>query len=122
MSIVIVAGGRTFNDKELLDNVLDHLFTPLGRREPTDCDEIVSGLANGADSLGEQWAGTNWINVKEFPANWEKYGRSAGHIRNAEMADYGDVLVAFWDGASRGTKGMIEVALKRGLTVHVYRY
>ena len=83
---------------------------------------VVHGTARGADTLGCQWASTWGLSIMPFPADWHTHGKAAGHIRNAEMADYADVLVAFWDGESKGTKGMIDVALKKGLEVHVYRY
>lgn len=121
---VIVAGGRDLTDKKLVWNTLDHMFIPFGALMPEYnlISELVCGMARGADTLAEQWAIANWIPVKEFPADWEKHGRGAGHIRNREMAKYGDVLVAFWDGKSRGTKGMIFDALEEGCQVHVYRY
>lgn len=110
---VIIAGGRDFSDyARVLDAMDDFYFA----------GEIVSGGANGADALGERWAADHDRDIKRFPADWSKYGKSAGPIRNLEMALYADVLVAFWDGKSRGTKHMIDTALKHGLEVHVYRY
>lgn len=82
--------------------------------------EVVSGTARGADRLGEAFAVGRWIPIKRFPANWDKYGKSAGYIRNTEMADYADALVAVWDGKSKGTKHMIDIATKKGLIVYVH--
>lgn len=113
---VIIAGGRDFQDAERLDAVMDEYL------EHHSISEIVCGKAKGADTLGEQWALFHDIKVTEFPAEWHKHGRGAGHVRNMEMAKYADVLVAFWDGDSRGTNGMIHDALHEGLEVHVYRY
>ena len=84
-----------------------------------DITEVVSGTARGVDKLGEQWATENNIPIKRMPANWNLYGKSAGPIRNNEMADYADALIAIWDGKSKGTKWMIDVANKRGLMVYV---
>lgn len=95
---VIIAGSRSFNDYPRLSRVLAMI---------PEITEVVCGEARGADSLGRQWAQDHYIPVKSFPAQWNKYGRSAGHIRNREMGDYADYLVAFWDGKSKGTKGMI---------------
>ena len=81
--------------------------------------EIVSGLAKGPDSFGKEWAEINGIPVKEFPADWDKYGKSAGYIRNAEMLKTATHLLAFWDGSSKGTKNMIDIAIKAGLDVTV---
>lgn len=98
---VIVAGGRNFRDYNLLCNILDDFH------KENKIDEVVCGGARGADSLGEQWAKEHNIPVKYFPADWDTYGLAAGPIRNQAMAEYGDYLIAFWDGKSRGTKGMI---------------
>lgn len=81
--------------------------------------EVVSGTARGVDKLGEQWAATVNIPVKRFPANWDLHGKSAGYIRNVEMSDYAEALVAIWDGESRGTEHMINIATNKGLKVFV---
>ena len=70
--------------------------------------EIVCGEALGADSLGKFYAQRKGYNVRSYPADWNKYGKSAGIRRNKQMAEVADALVAFWDGKSRGTKNMIE--------------
>lgn len=98
----IIAGGRTFNDYQLLKSKVDYY------RNTHTISEVVSGCASGADALGEQYAIDNEIPIKHFRANWDQYGRSAGPIRNKQMADYADCLIAVWDGESRGTKNMIE--------------
>ena len=114
---MIVAGGRNFNNYTLLEEELDYLYglfnSPL---------EVVCGEARGADSLGKRWGLENSLTVHSFPADWEKHGKSAGYVRNAEMADFANSLVAFWDGKSKGTKMMIDLALKKGLLVMVVRY
>jgi hypothetical protein len=69
--------------------------------------------------MGEEWAARNNIPVELFPADWDRFGRSAGHRRNADMAARAEALVALWDGKSPGTKGMIDIARQRGLKVHV---
>lgn len=116
---IIVAGGRDFDNYGLLSSILTEY---IGSKEVV----IISGTARGADGLGERFAADNGIEVRRFPANWNEYGKSAGIIRNCEMANYAGqatgVLFAFWDGKSRGTKHMITVAKKRGLEVHVVEY
>ena len=108
---VIIAGGRDIEDYELLlEAVLNAGF---------DITAVVSGTARGADKMGERFAEEAGIPVYQFPADWDKYGRAAGPIRNQVMADFGDALIAIWDGKSRGTKGMIELAQKKGIPVHV---
>lgn len=84
--------------------------------------EVVSGRAEGADKLGEQFANFMGYSIKYFPANWDEFGNAAGIIRNKEMAKYGDALIAFWDGESTGTKNMIEEAEKRNLKVKIKKY
>lgn len=98
---LIIAGKRDFYDYEKLKAEVDKL------RKSIEIDEIVSGRCSGADKLGERYAREHNIPVKVFPANWDAYGKSAGPIRNRKMALYADVLIAFWDGESRGTKNMI---------------
>lgn len=81
--------------------------------------EVVSGAARGVDRMGEKLAADRGIPVTRFPADWKLHGKSAGPIRNAEMADYADALIAVWDGHSRGTGDMIDTAKKLGLPHHV---
>jgi hypothetical protein len=85
-----------------------------------DITEVVSGGARGVDRLGEEFAVAHHLHVKRFLPNW-KLGRGAGFIRNIEMAEYADALIAIWDGVSRGTAQMIREAKKRGLRVYVFR-
>jgi hypothetical protein len=114
---VIIAGGRTFNDYDLLYQNCDKVL-----RIKKNEIEIVSGTANGADKLGERYASEKGYPIKEFPANWDKYGKSAGYKRNEEMAKYADGLIAFWDGKSKGTKHMIDLAKQYELKVKVFIY
>lgn len=82
--------------------------------------EVVSGHCKGADRLGEHWAQERRIPVKKYPPNWQDYGRGAGIIRNKEMADYADTLVALWDGQSKGTANMINEMELRGKFVLIH--
>lgn len=122
---IIVAGGRDFNDYELLKTTLKDYIVNLGLDDLSQI-VIVSGAARGADTLGEYFAYDYDIAVRRFPARWDELGKSAGIVRNCEMANYAGkatgVLFAFWDGESRGTKHMITAAKKRGLEVHVVEY
>lgn len=113
---VIIAGGRDFDDYPLMKRKLDLLFSLVTP------DEIVSGAAKGADTLGERYAKEHNIPLTLFKADWEQYKKAAGHIRNAEMAEYADTLVAFFDGSSRGTKNMLDVAAKKGLNIRTVSY
>ncbi|AGO48572.1 GTP-binding domain [Cellulophaga phage phi18:3] len=112
---VIIAGGRDFQDYDTLK--LKCNFT-LSKSIDV---EVVSGTCKGVDLLGERYAKEKDYPVKQFPADWSK-GKSAGPIRNKQMAEYADGLIAFWDGKSKGTKNMIDLALSKGLKVQVYNY
>lgn len=114
---VIVAGGRDFNNYRGLAASLDHLL-----KNVIDDIEIVCGMARGADRLGEQYAKERGYRIRYMPADWDTYGRSAGYKRNVQMAEYADALVAFWDGASSGTRHMIKTAQEKGLEVRIKRY
>lgn len=81
---------------------------------------VISGTARGVDTLGEEWAKKNGVPVERYPADWAKHGRSAGYQRNLLMADKAEALIAVWDGKSPGTKHMIDIAKRGGLTVFVH--
>lgn len=79
--------------------------------------EVISGTASGIDTDGERWARVNNIPVSRFPADWNKYGKQAGYLRNVQMAEHADALLAIWDGKSKGTSHMIKIAKKKGLKI-----
>lgn len=108
----IIAGSRTITDFETVAEAIKASAFPIV--------EVVSGAARGVDTLGEEWAEVHKIPIKRFPANWNTHGKKAGPLRNIEMAEYADALIAIWDGESRGTKHMIDEATKHGLQVFVY--
>lgn len=126
----IVAGTRTFRDQVLLRTRLMQIIISKGLR-PEEV-EIISGGADGADELGEDFANnciSAGLDVKltVMKADWDRRGDSAGYIRNMEMAVYANslpdgVCVCFWDGKSDGTKSMIDIAKKEGLELHVINY
>lgn len=97
---LIIAGSRDIVISQ------EQLHEQITKRFP-NINEIVSGLANGPDTIGLEYAKLNNIQYKEFPADWKTYGKAAGMIRNRQMGDYADALLAFWNEKSRGTKGMI---------------
>lgn len=114
---VIIAGGRDFDDYDVLTAYADKMLQNID-----DEIQIVSGDARGADSLGVRYANERGYSVRHFPADWDKNGRSAGYIRNVEMAENADALIAFWDGKSRGTNHMIDIAKSRGLPTRIKSY
>ena len=116
---IIVAGSRNFTNYNYLKNKLDSILNEV----IVSYDIIiVSGTARGVDTFGEKYAEERGLAVERYPANWDKYGKSAGYRRNVEMAKNADVLVAFWDGSSKGTKHMIDIAQKKGLIVRVINF
>ena len=123
---VVVAGGRDFYDYKVLKAHLDHLLSL--RVADGYKIVIISGKARGADSLGEVYAKEKGYEVHEKAANWDLNGRSAGHIRNKEMLDYAmekgcvGACIMFWNGLSKGTKGMYDLCIKYGLINRVIRY
>ena len=109
---LIIAGSRSIAEFRNVQKAMEFYdLNPL---------TIISGTANGVDKLGEIWARRNNVPVERYPANWDKYGKSAGYIRNQEMAKAADSLLAIWDGESRGTKHMIDIANKQGLDVYIF--
>lgn len=122
MHRIIIAGSRGFTNYKLLTQVLSQYINGMETSEI----EIISGTARGTDQLGEQFAKENNLKLTRFPADWSKYGKSAGYIRNSKMAEYAaqeyGVLFAFWDGESRGTQHMINLAKKAKLDVKITLY
>lgn len=112
----IIAGGREFDDYELMTISLSDL--------PWTITEVVSGTARGADQFGELFAMDHDIPITRFPADWDKYGKSAGPLRNEEMAEYAEACVCFWNGSTHrsGTYHMINFAKERKLLLEVIRY
>ncbi len=129
---VIIAGSRTILDYQLVSAVISNTLS----KHNIQITEVVSGCAGGVDSLGEQWAHENDVKITPFPAEWDnitvpnalvrtnkydkEYNARAGFQRNEAMADYGDVLIAIWDGRSPGTKYMINSAKSKDLAVYIY--
>ena len=116
---VIIAGGRDFNNYPLLKAKCDNI---LAEKATTHQIIIVSGTARGADSLGEKYAQEHSYTIEQYPADWNTHGKAAGPIRNAQMANSADALIAFWDGKSHGTQSMINIAKAKGLLVRVINY
>ena len=116
---IIIAGGRDFMNYNLLKEKVNKI---LQEKKLTHKIVIISGCARGADALGILYASENAFDVEEYPAEWDKYGKKAGYMRNVEMAENADALIAFWDGKSKGTKHMIDIATERNLPIRVIRY
>ena len=109
---LLITGSRTFEDKK-------HLYDELSK---IDFDLLISGGAAGADQLAEEYARDNDIQIEQHKPDYNKYGRGAPIVRNKEMVDLCDLVIAFWDKKSRGTKSTIEYAAKNGKKLIVCYY
>lgn len=98
---VVIAGSRTIFDSSVVSKAIEN------SQFKDKITEVVCGCAVGIDRLGQQWAISNNIPVKEMPADWNTYGRAAGPLRNAQMANYADAAIIIWDGSSPGSRNMI---------------
>lgn len=116
---VVIAGSRGFSNYKLLKETCDKY---LREKKKTHNVVVISGHARGADSLGEKYASDEDLDLEIYPADWKKYGKSAGFMRNKQMADIADAVIAFWNGESHGTKHMIDIAEEKGLNVKVVNY
>lgn len=116
---LIVAGGRDFTDTNRMIAELQKL---LESGEITDSPELVCGMARGADMLAYSLWANNRMPIHNFPANWNKHGKSAGYKRNQEMGEFADAAVCFWDGNSKGTKHMIDIMNRLNKPVYIVRY
>lgn len=114
---IIIAGSRSFADYSLLKEKMNSIL----KNQNKDDIEIVSGTASGADKLGERYAKENNLKLKQFPADWS-LGKKAGYIRNEEMAKYADACVVLWDGISKGSKHMINLAEQYNLKLRVIKF
>jgi len=108
-----IVGGRDFNDEFLMAEHIAMFMAAYTNEElkPPDV-KVISGGAKGADSLGERFAKIYQVPVTVYKPNWKEYGRSAGFIRNQIIVDNCDMVLAFWDGRSRGTHDTINKAKK----------
>ena len=106
----IIAGSRTIDFETTIEYLCELRFI-------TDITEVVSGTARGVDTYGEWFANRYEIPIKRFPANWDEYGKSAGMIRNKEMAEYAEQAIILWDGESKGTKNMIDLVKKKKIPI-----
>ena len=100
---VIIAGSRDITNYRIVSDIIDN--------SGFNISVILSGNARGVDRLGIRYARDNGIPIEIFEPDWEKFGKKAGIIRNCEMGDKAEGLIAIWDGTSRGTKHMIQYAM-----------
>jgi hypothetical protein len=112
---VAIVGSRTFINYNLFTNTMDKL-SDSGLFEVT---EIISGGAKGVDTLAERYANEKGIPITVIKPDWELHGKSAGMIRNGEIIRQTEMVVAFWDGKSRGTRNTIGRAMQAQMTCFI---
>lgn len=117
---VIIAGPRDFYNDNFVQSHIEEELKKICFKHNININEIeiIEGGATGVDSIAKQYATKKQIAFTEFQANWAKYGKMAGPIRNNEMAKYGDILIAFSNG-SRGTNNMIKAAVKENIEINI---
>ena len=108
----IIAGSRDITDYDIVVQAINNCGWNIS--------EVVCGMAKGVDTLGKEYAQKHNLPIHYFPADWNKHGKTAGIIRNRQMAENSEALIAVWDGESRGTKNMIDTAKKLNLIVYVH--
>jgi hypothetical protein len=113
---VVVAGSRSIRDRNLIFSKLDKI---LSTKILTHKVKIVSGCAVGPDTLGADWAFEHGQAVEKMPADWRKFGKKAGMLRNRAMLESADAVVCFHDGKSVGTKQMIEITRASGKPLRI---
>lgn len=114
--MVVVGGCRNYENFEELSEFIDFCIKDIKKE-----NELIflSGGCRGTDILGERYAMERGYKVLRFSADWRKYGRAAGPIRNEKMVQKADLVIAFWDGKSKGTGSLIKYAKKYNKNVKV---
>lgn len=110
---IVICGSRKFNDFKRFKFEMDDILQ--------DKEEVilVSGGAKGADSMAENYADRYGYEFYEIPADWNQHGKKAGMLRNIQMLEIAHMVVAFWDGRSKGTKHMVDQCKKRNIQIQV---
>ena len=113
---VVIAGCRYYNNYDDAKSYIDECLMSINKEHTVI---IVSGGAVGADAIGERYAAEHGLKLERYPANWSKYGKKAGPMRNRQMAEICDMVICFWDGKSNGTHSMITNAENLGKSVFI---
>ena len=114
---IIIAGSRNFTDYQKLKTECDQFL-----QDHKNIEIVSGGHYKGADKLGIEYANEKGFDLIKFPAEWNKFGKAAGPKRNKEMAKYADALIVFWDGKSKGTLNMINLAKEEALKIKIIFY
>ena len=105
-----IVGSRSL----FLPNIEDYL--------PPSCTEIVSGGAAGVDTCAATFAKEHGIPLTEFLPQYKEFGRAAPIVRNKQIVEYADEVIAFWDGKSKGTQFVIQYCKQTNTPCHIIRY
>ena len=121
---LLIAGSRTYSNYAEFSRITDRMLSLVQDKYEI---LIIEGEASGADSMARRYAQEHKYRLAPFPADWDTYGRSAGYLRNEQMADeltlYSkSAALYFWDGESRGTKHCIGEIKKRGIPYKVFNF
>jgi hypothetical protein len=120
---ILITGSRDWADHATIRSALLQAIADIQHTAHPDCAlvTVVHGAARGADTIAARIATALGCHVEAHLAHWERYGRRAGHVRNAEMVNLGaDICLAFPRGVSRGTRGCVELARKAGIPVRIH--
>lgn len=113
---VLIAGCRDYNNYAEAKRYINRCIAEIRKRYKIT---VISGGARGADNLGELYAIENGFDVKKYLPDWERYGKSAGPLRNKIMVDKADFIICFWNGKSRGTASTVKYAIKTGKPLQI---
>ena len=113
---IVVAGCRYYNDYSQAEEFINYSISNLKNNYNVI---FVSGGCKGADAIGERYATENGYKFLRVVADWKRYGKGAGPIRNKELAQIADLVICFWDNKSKGTKSMIDFAKKLNKPVKI---
>jgi hypothetical protein len=113
---LVIFGDRNFTDYKTLKLIIESCES----FKKGFITQVISGKARGADTLGERWAREHNIPVLSYPAEWDKYGKGAGPIRNRQMAEVADIGIGFLAPTSKGTKDMIKTCRKFKVPILIY--
>ena len=114
---ITIGGCRDFNDYVMFCSCIEKYLKTV---DDTKKIIFLSGHCSGADEMAEKYAKEKGYVLEIYPADWKKYGKAAGPKRNKEMVEKSDIIIAFWDGKSKGTKNLIDLAKKKDIQIKIY--
>lgn len=109
---IVVSGSRTITDEKTVERILAGYIAVK--------DIVITGGCRGIDRIAHDYARRYFADTEVYEADWDTHGKAAGPIRNGKMMEDAGILIAFWDGKSRGTRSAIDEARKRGVETHIH--